>query len=677
MSFDRALTASENIAEFTALFSEHGLDANMVNPHTGRPLIEHLIMNLRDERLPSLLAVLLQHHVFLGVEAIRKFQDISIPLGYAALEGKIRAYSFLLKHTDPALFNRPMHTPVLLAAARSQRNIKNTLQVLKDLIEVRGADIDIRDSAGNTALSLASEFMQPEIVEFLLKKKANVWLGRRLPIVMTFQQLHSQLDRMVNVQTEEDIARALDKHKRCLEAIMQATYEYFYNFAVNYADSLQALEQEFLSWRDYIEFQIDEIQYAGLRNRMRKHLDIKIFHPILKRLAHEKSQRLPVCMGLHRLAFGLTEKNKIPIPNPLYDKDMVGEVLSYVAAKPPRHLSLPTKWQSCMHDTLLKINMVRKTTRDGIWYALDYRLYCENLMNSYDEKYAQGYANAQFWEMTAPFVFRIKEGVLPAAALEAFLKGLTIADCGSVLVACQYAALLKTIGAEKFNVMFSADAAPLTITQSIFDPINPLAYFFTRAGGKVNPGDMCYFSGLEYFSKKHPLGHARGWSVVCTGKNAIGENMYYGFGQEDFKICSMNERMLGQTMVAIYNLPPNKYNQDWIAAQSSREEYDLRQQCIPVQVSYTEAMPALGGYQPDSTISPDYNKIADYVLKEAVTAAGFIADYDIFLGEHNYPAFNSRPSSMLLELPGIADGLEEESKTPPDSPRVGIPMLRY
>jgi hypothetical protein len=667
--FDRALTASKNPAEFAALFQEPEMDANMVSPITRLPLIVHLIINCRDEQLPAVLAVLVRNYVNLRLEVNNR----SIPLGTAAANAKKLAYDFLLLHTDKALINRPMHEPVMVAVAQLDTiNIKNTLLILKDLIEVQNADIDIRDSIGNTVLCAATRHMRPKVLNYLLAKKANIWLGRALPLITAFTTWHSLKNSYPPIdQRSEKALKTLAQYETCLKALVSATYNYFYHFAARYDGTPEELQSELSAWENYIEAQINNGGNPNVNTQFRNLLRQDIFDPVFKLIQLEKTQRLPICRSFHKLA----NASQNQLQNQTFDINLISEVFSYIFAASPRSLSCKETWLAAFQQTLLKVNMAPKEYNKGIWYFLDYREYMDNTIRRYDEKYAEGYANDNYWEMTAPFVYKIKAGVLPVTALQAFLTGLTIADCGSVLVACQYAALLKMIGAEKFNIMFAADTAPLTISRFIYDHTNPISYFFTRSGEAVTSGDMCYFSGLDYFSKKHPLGHARGWSVVCTGKNSCGENLYYGFGRDDFKVSSMAQKDLEQIMLNIYNLPRDKYNQEWIKKQTLAEQYDLAQQHIPIQFTYTEAISALQGYEPNSTVTPDYVKISKYQQKEALTEDEFIEDYDNFLCAGRYPSFFSRPTSMVIELPDVPE--DEKRQSPPTSPRVGIPTLRY
>jgi hypothetical protein len=136
----------------------------------------------------------------------------------------------------------------------------------------------------------------------------------------------------------------------------------------------------------------------------------------------------------------------------------------------------------------------------------------------------------------------------------------------------------------------------------------------------------------------------------------------------------MTQKDLEQIMLNIYNWPLNKYNQEWIKKQTAAEQYDLEQQNIPAQLTYTQAMSALPGYEPNSTVTPNYAKIGKYQQKKTLTADEFIADYDNSLRAQNYPSFFSRPTSMTIELPDVEK--DEKRQSPSASPRVGIPTFR-
>jgi hypothetical protein len=324
------------------------------------------------------------------------------------------------------------------------------------------------------------------------------------------------------------------------------------------------------------------------------------------------------------------------------------------------------------------LRAVNSTPRNssGVWYYVDYVKFCENSETDYKESYKNGFANPDYWEMTAPYTYKIKSGVKPDVAIKSFLQGFTIADCGSVIVACQYAALLNVLGEEKFNTMFDEDGVALTISQFIFDAVtNPITYFFIRADKTPGKGDMCHFEGVSFYAKKHPLGNARGWNVVCTGKNESGENLYYGFGPNDFAINSVSIKIMNKMFLDYYNQQRDNLNKQWIANHPTPEEYDLLRQNLPENMDDKEAEIMIKGYEVNSTVSPDWVKIQRFSRKNQLTADEFMDEYDSFLISQGHPSFFSRPCSSSIVLPVVTAPLPTES-TELDRPvRIGIPSF--
>jgi hypothetical protein len=674
--FDRALAAAKvSTAAFAAEFKREGADANISND-SGVPLIDILLRRLPDDNLPPLLAILVEKKEDLEKES----QNIGdTPLATAALYFKPKAYDFLLSQTNKAVINRHLKLPILhslvMTLTPSPDILPALLEYIKNLIEVDKADVDITDPDGNSALYYAADYKLIEILKYLLSQKAGLFFGRKIPLVKAYEEYHFSSFAEASCYLSQ-----WQTQKACLDVLVDATSDYFYQMALQFTGTEQELENEFEHWAHYISEMGSRFR-KDFRSELYAFLMFRIFNPLKERLEkvkeslkQEKLQRLAFCnLGKPEMLTANSPYYHVVSTNQRIDKGMFSEIFSYTYGVASHAISIKDKFNGALVRALRAVNL---TPRDmsGVWYFIDYQKYCDRTDNSCKEEYEYGFANPAYWEMTSPFVFRIKNDVAPSLAIKSFLQGFTIADCGSVIVACQYAALLNVLGEEKFNTLFDESAVPLTISRFIFDPqTNPIAYFFSRADKIPEIGDMCHFEGVSFYSVKHPLGHARGWTVVCSGKNRLDENLYYGFGPEDFRVNGVTERNLNRFFLNYYNNSHVNSTERWNALQA------LQEQNLPEIMQYREAVASIKGYEPNSTISPDWLKIKRYAQKEQLTADEFSNDYDNFLRSHHYPSFFSRPSSSSIVLPVITRAQAEAAaiadiQTSP-AVRIGIPTF--
>ncbi|WOG28091.1 hypothetical protein [Endozoicomonas sp. 8E] len=161
-------------------------------------------------------------------------------------------------------------------------------------------------------------------------------------------------------------------------------------------------------------------------------------------------------------------------------------------------------------------------------------------------------------------------GHTPSECLNAFFHGPTIADCATTMLACQYRAIESIIGTDEFNRIFGAPVAKFRISCTIMSHTSKNPFNFTNSAGYLKPidvsnpiydlfdnlmhidetgtysadrkllerdikkGDLIYIMGVISYSKKHKIGNATGFNLVCTGQNSSGQNLYLGFGPNEF-----------------------------------------------------------------------------------------------------------------------------------------------
>jgi len=229
----------------------------------------------------------------------------------------------------------------------------------------------------------------------------------------------------------------------------------------------------------------------------------------------------------------------------------------------------------------------------GLWYPRYFDEDCDYTLSFF--------SNTDFWQdniadLSQEGIFMSKPNVKPSEALNAFLKGPTISECASSLMACQHKALERIIGTDKFNQIFGENALnPFMINGFLYHGGDNIEKFFDiEMGNKINDkaynplyamydhidvkdekdiqiGDILHFSNVVLYKEKHPNGDYQGYNVICVGKNENMENLYTAFGGKDFiepltkdQICNImlnayNDQQTNQDKKYFINTKKNNY----------------------------------------------------------------------------------------------------------------------
>lgn len=148
--------------------------------------------------------------------------------------------------------------------------------------------------------------------------------------------------------------------------------------------------------------------------------------------------------------------------------------------------------------------------------------------------------------------FQIRKDVLPSDAMDAVLKQLALVDCSNMCQIAQYQAIRKTIGDEKFNLLFKGrlligdymnkshplnpfllpchegshptvkkiKSAGLTITDPLLSKRD-----IRNEPHHIPVGARVFFQNVDRYPSKHLVGHAASFNVIYAGGNR-----YYAFG---------------------------------------------------------------------------------------------------------------------------------------------------
>jgi hypothetical protein len=134
--------------------------------------------------------------------------------------------------------------------------------------------------------------------------------------------------------------------------------------------------------------------------------------------------------------------------------------------------------------------------------------------------------------------FVVTPGVEPSVALDSFIEGPTVGDCGLAIEAIYGAAVRDAIGKEKFNAYFSHPDRPLYIRPMVCpDSLSSLWTFtehvdprlFDEASpDKLEVGDHIGIRGVPWYAFKHPQGNLPNAHVVVLGHNEKNECLVGG-----------------------------------------------------------------------------------------------------------------------------------------------------
>jgi hypothetical protein len=248
-----------------------------------------------------------------------------------------------------------------------------------------------------------------------------------------------------------------------------------------------------------------------------------------------------------------------------------------------------------IQEKMASINSQKQSLDAGIWYWPEYRQACESDptgTHKWDEaKYRLGYTVAPQFTKTGDFLWTLNSGASASAAIQAWLRGLTVADCASAATAIYYDTLRAAVGNKKFDEYFAAkkgnEKRQLLISQYPKDtPLIKFLYEPERKEGLVE-GDWYYWKNHPMYKYKHPRGLWQGENSVYLG-NASGEDKWAGFGAGG----KTNQQML-QVLL-------NEYNADRTPDDLRRLE-EIKQEhagTLPAEYVYSSRFPEKLGDNP-------------------------------------------------------------------------------
>jgi peptidoglycan hydrolase-like protein with peptidoglycan-binding domain len=297
-------------------------------------------------------------------------------------------------------------------------------------------------------------------------------------------------------------------------------------------------------------------------------------------------------------------------------------------------------------DEMTKVNQDTSYGPDkGVWY--DYNYFAEHKKNPatypWNDDWRSGLASPAYFDRKGWMDWTLKPGQSASAAIRAWLRGLTIAECLTAIVAIQIDTVRAAVGDTEFDRRYGqagggAAEAPLRVHAGTEG--TPVERSMTRnavAGGfgkrDVKMGDWVYFYNHPRYLLKHPGGAWQGENAVYTGDDATGRQLFTGLGAagktEDGMLNEMVGAYNGARDGADYVALLGRYAADKPEVQTpnrlyldhdttyTKSLYDKYMADIPAQ--YRED----SGEFPDTTTAKDILDAPPYTIGTTTRKGGF------------------------------------------------------
>jgi hypothetical protein len=208
----------------------------------------------------------------------------------------------------------------------------------------------------------------------------------------------------------------------------------------------------------------------------------------------------------------------------------------------------------------------------GVHYEHTYR---EQFPDAWQDQYVGGHADPATFERLAPMTWRLRPGRSATAAIHAWLHGLTIAECGSTLVAIQLRELLQLVGEDKFDQMFgSTDLQVVPSVQRLVitgDLGQCIPHTMIKGAGVNQQGHAEFKLGAKYFFQNHPAYLRKHPDGALQGENAVymghqdGQHHFAGLG-----IGPVTMRRMCEILAIAYNDPRTEDDYRFIVMNASK-----------------------------------------------------------------------------------------------------------
>lgn len=281
----------------------------------------------------------------------------------------------------------------------------------------------------------------------------------------------------------------------------------------------------------------------------------------------QPGQRLPVGVYLRDLKTGLEYRHVSTYPDSskILLRNRHGDALHVYSFETDSvgPYGLDDHERSLGRDINREMEQVNNSHSDdptiGVYYEHTYMSKFPHQWNAKKDVYIDGYADPAFFERVAPMCWVVKAGVSASQAVRAWLRGLTIAECATVLVAIQLQEFMKVIGEEHFDFRFGRASPYVTPPEKRLKITNNIGECMPKSmlkgAGTDDEGRAKFKLGAKYFLqnhsaylRKHPVGAMRGENAVYMG---VHEDSHYF---EGFGISAVPIEKMFKILLKAYNL---------------------------------------------------------------------------------------------------------------------------
>ena len=200
----------------------------------------------------------------------------------------------------------------------------------------------------------------------------------------------------------------------------------------------------------------------------------------------------------------------------------------------------------------------------GVWY--DYNYFAERKRDPakyrWQDSWRDGLASPAHFIRIGWMDWRLRKGVSASEAIKAWLKGLTIAECLTTIVAIEIDTLRAAIGDDAFDARFGSVTSAVPEQERLRvcpnSALTPLQGKTDASWASIDPaeagkrpvklGDWTYFYNHPKYLLKHPGGAWQGENAVYLGTNKAGQQLFSGLGA-----TGKTEDALYDEMVEAYN----------------------------------------------------------------------------------------------------------------------------
>jgi Putative peptidoglycan binding domain len=193
-------------------------------------------------------------------------------------------------------------------------------------------------------------------------------------------------------------------------------------------------------------------------------------------------------------------------------------------------------------DKMDQMNTQEASADSGVHYHYNYR---HDYPDRYKADYESGFADPALFDKEGWMTWRVKPKTSASAAIQSWLRGLTIAECKTAMYAAEYDAVRAAVGDEKFDEKFgSTDKAMpkeqrmlISTTggqvQSLLKATDAAAAGDVGAAGNrpAKVGEWYYFMNHPRYLLKHPGGAWQGENAIFVGREGTANvQMWSGLG---------------------------------------------------------------------------------------------------------------------------------------------------